>query len=66
MKETTTWAQFKQKMLDAFTPEVLAKLKKIKIKRVEIGSIAWFSRRRKTKGKFLNLNTMFLVRLLKR
>ena len=36
------------------------------IRKIEVGSIMWFYRRNKTRGRFLELNTMFTARLLKR
>jgi len=36
------------------------------IKRVEVGTIQWFYDRKKTRGYFISLNTMFMARLLKR
>jgi len=39
---------------------------KLGIRRVEVGSIQWFWQRGKTKGRFVDLNTMFMARLLKR
>jgi len=65
-ESTTTWFWLKEAMKSQFTKEILSKLKKLGIKRIEIGSIAWFSFRRKTKGRFISLNTMFMARLLKR
>ena len=36
------------------------------IRKVEVGSIGWFYLRKKTRGRVLTLNTMFVARLLKR
>ena len=60
-----TWKQVRGKLaakIMKLTPE----LYEMGIRRVEVGSINWFYERKKTRGRFLNLNTMFLARLLKR
>ena len=36
------------------------------IRKIEVGSIGWFSYRKKTRGRFIDLNSMFMARLLKR
>lgn len=67
MRESITWKQLKLRLLIPFTTkQALSKLTKAGIKRIEIGSIAWFHYRNKRKGQFVTLNTMFLARLLKR
>ena len=60
-----TWKQVRGKLaakIMKLTPE----LYEMGIRKVEVGSINWFYERKKTRGRFLNLNTMFLARLLKR
>lgn len=62
-----TWKELREKMKRKLLEQkILTKLKKLGIQRIEVGSIAWFSGRRKTKGLFIALNTMFLARLLKK
>ena len=36
------------------------------IKKIEVGTLNWFHERKKTRGRFILLNTMFAARLLKR
>lgn len=61
-----TWKALKEQHKKRFTEDILSKLAKIGIKRIEIGSHAWYSFRKKTKGRFITLDTMFVARLLKR
>lgn len=66
-ESNTTWKELREHMIQQLkNPKIVSNLKKRGIKRIEIGSIAWFSFRKKTKGPFIALNTMFLGRLLKR
>ena len=66
-KGSITWKELKQKYKKAFSnPRIQEKLKKQGIRKIEIGSIAWFYHRKKTRGRFINLSTMFMARLLKR
>ncbi|MBE0516821.1 MAG: hypothetical protein IBX41_05450 [Methanophagales archaeon] len=62
--KTITWKELKGILAEQIiktTPVLVEK----GIKRVEVGTIQWFSDRRKTRGHFIPLNTMFLARLLK-
>ncbi len=60
-----TWEDLKKEM-EAKINKIGSKLYEAGIRKVEIGSIAWFYERKKTKGRFLSLNSMFVARLLKR
>lgn len=59
------WRDVKLQLLEklrAYAPL----LAKEKIRRVEIGSVAYFYNENKRRGRFISLNTMFVARLLKR
>jgi len=60
-----TWKQVRGK-LAAKVMKLTPELYEAGIRKVEVGSINWFYERKKTRGRFLNLNSMFLARLLKR
>jgi len=61
-----TWGELKIRLRERFSDAVLAKLEAQGIKRIEIGSIQWFHQRGKTRGRWVDLTTMHLARLLKR
>lgn len=66
-KSKITWKELKPKLQSVFqTERAKASLERMGIKKIEIGSIAWFHFRGKTRGRFCPLNTMFYARLLKR
>jgi len=60
-----TWKDLRKEMEEEIN-KMRPKLGEAGIRKVEVGSISWFYERKKTKGRFLNLNSMFLARLLKR
>lgn len=60
-----TWEQLRSKLAErilSWTPWLVEQ----GIRKVEVGSIGWFYMRKRTRGRFVNLNTMFFARLLKR
>ena len=66
-EKTIRWKELKKQFKQLFESEKMQKiLEKKGIKKVEIGTIAWFHFRRKTRGRFIPLTTMFMARLLKR
>ena len=60
-----TWRELRGELAEKIL-KLTPKLHKAGIRRVEVGSINWFYERRKTSGRFLNLDSMFIARLLKR
>ena len=60
-----TWKDLRKEMEEEIN-KMGPKLYEAGIRKVEVGSINWFFERKKTRGRFLNLNSMFLARLLKR
>jgi hypothetical protein len=64
-EKSITWEKLKSEYINAVY-RVAPKLKYKGYRAVEIGTIAWFWLRRRRQGEFIQLNTMFLMRLLKR
>ena len=60
-----TWTELRGQLIERLL-KLTPILHEQGIKKVEVGSIMWFYRRNKTRGRFLTLNTMFTARLLKR
>jgi hypothetical protein len=64
-EKSVTWEQLKAEFISTVY-RIAPKLMYKGYKAVEIGSIAWFWLRDRKQGRFIPLNTMFLMRLLKR
>jgi hypothetical protein len=64
METIITGKQVREELLN-IARKLAPKLAARGIRCIEIGSIAWFTLRGKTYGRFIPLNTMFLMRLLK-
>ena len=60
-----TWTELRGRLIEKIL-KLTPVLHEQGIRKIEVGSIGWFYRRNRTRGRFLTLNSMFTARLLKR
>ena len=63
--KSLTWTELRGELIERIL-KLTPILHEQGIRKIEVGSIGWFYRRNRTQGRFLELNSMFTARLLKR